>query len=441
MSQLSAKHISDVIGLLNERAEYAVLRNFEGLPDKNKSRDIDIIITRDSYRKVKRDLVELIDSTGWKIATYLHSDRLITYVCAKQEGGETELVQWDFFMNTSVWGILLMDAKEFLEHRKFNGFLWCVGVECQFLDKYLYNRAVGTNIPSKYQWMRDEVEQNDSFVREKVRSLYGCKSLEECDGKRRPLLALKAVWSNLKRRPLGLIGDVASFLWTFTSNYLHSRTGFSIGFTGPDGSGKTTVIDLMIERMGAVFRKAHVYLHFRPALFGNLGEVAHSAGMKKTVDRNFSDPHRGGKTGTLNSLLRLAYYSVDYILGYFLRVKTVTRITRLVIFDRYYTDIICDSRRSRIYLPTKLLYWYGRLFIPQLDYNILLTASTDTILSRKRELDREGIETINRKIDYLAQKPGYYKVENDGTPQEAVAKILRIVFDKQHQRNKKRINS
>ncbi len=62
-------------------------------------------------------------------------------------------------------------------------------------------------------------------------------------------------------------------------------------------------------------------------------------------------------------------------------------------------------------------------------------------MTRKQELNRTAIETINRKIDYLAQKPGYYKVENDGTPQEAVAKILRIIFDKQHQKNRKRINS
>ena len=45
MSEIAAKHISSVINLLNEKADYAVLRNFEGLPDKNKSRDIDIIIT------------------------------------------------------------------------------------------------------------------------------------------------------------------------------------------------------------------------------------------------------------------------------------------------------------------------------------------------------------------------------------------------------------
>ena len=69
MSEISAKHITEVIGLLNEKADYAVLRNFEGLPDKNKSRDIDVIITLRSYRAVKDELVRLIDSTGWKIVT------------------------------------------------------------------------------------------------------------------------------------------------------------------------------------------------------------------------------------------------------------------------------------------------------------------------------------------------------------------------------------
>ena len=53
----------------------------------------------------------------------------------------------------------------------------------------------------------------------------------------------------------------------------------------------------------------------------------------------------------------------------------------------------------------------------------------------KRELDKEGIDAINAKIDYLADKKGYYKVINESAPQEAVIKIIKIVFDKQHKRN------
>jgi hypothetical protein len=130
---------------------------------------------------------------------------------------------------------------------------------------------------------------------------------------------------------------------------------------------------------------------------------------------------------------------VDYVLGYFLRVKPVIRITRLAVFDRYYTDIICDSRRTRIYLNRKFLYRFGRLVVPSLDYNILLTADTEVILARKRELDEAGIRAINEAIDYLKDKPGYLKVENNGAPQEAVAKILNYVFEQQHKKNLKRL--
>ncbi len=434
----ATEHITGVICFLNKNADYAVLRNFEGLPDNNNSRDIDIIITRKSYKRIKKDLVELIDSSGWKIITYLNSDRLVSYVCATTTVEKTEIIQWDFFFDTSVWGVRLMSAEEFLAHKQFNGFLYYVGIECQFLDKMLYNCAVGSKYPEKYKATR-EIAENTGIVKDKVRRIFGCKSVEECEKRRGKKLFFKALWRNITHRPLGVIAGIIHFLYTFTGNYIRSHTGFSIGFTGPDGSGKTTVIDTLLSRIAPVFRKAHKYYHFRPTLFGNLGEVAHSAGVKKEVDRNYSDPHRGGKTGKVSSFLRLCYYSVDYIIGYFVKVKSVIRITRLVIFDRYYTDIICDSRRSRIYLSPKFLYWWGKLFIPTLDYNILLTASSKTILARKRELDEEGIKTINTKIDYLAGKRGYTKVLNETTPEVAVYEILNHVFNEQHKKNLKRL--
>ncbi|CDB99052.1 thymidylate kinase [Bacteroides sp. CAG:443] len=438
MSNLAAEHIANIIGLLNSKANYAVLRNFEGLPDHNKSRDIDIIITKKSYKKIKNELVNLIDRSGWKIVTYLYSDRLITYVCAYQTGEKTEIVQWDFFVNTSVFGILLMDADEFLVYKKFNGFLYYVDVECQFLDKYLYNRVVGSQYPEKYRATREKAEHT-TIVEQKIRSLFGSKTVALCDKINGKKLLWAAICWNLKCHPICFLGNLILFLWTFWGNYLRSNTGFSIGFTGPDGSGKTTIIDLLLERLAPVFRTAHKYYHFRPTLFGNLGEVAHSAGLKKEVDRDYSKPHRGGKTGALSSFARLLYYSLDYIIGYFVKVKTVTRITRIVIFDRYYTDIICDSRRSRIYLNYKFLYGFGKLFIPSLDYNILLTAGTDTILARKKELDEEGIRIINKKIDYLAGKKEYKKVLNEQIPEMAVAEILSYIFEEQHKRNLQRL--
>lgn len=438
MGNLAAEHISNIIGFLNKKADYAVLRNFEGLPNNNKSRDIDIIITKKSYKAIKRELVELIDKSGWRIITYLYSDRLITYVCARQAEYKTEIVQWDFFINTSVFGILLMDAEEFLVNKKFNGFLYYVDIECQFLDKYLYNRAVGAQYPEKYRATREKAEHSP-IVEKKIKLLYGVNTVKECDKISSNKLLLTAIKTNLQQHPSKFLVNLICFLWTFCGNYIRSNTGFSIGFTGPDGSGKTTVIDQVLERLASVFRTAHKYYHFRPTLFGNLGEVAHSTGLKKEVDRDYSKPHRGGKTGALSSFARLLYYSLDYIVGYFVKVKSVIRITRVVIFDRYYTDIICDSRRSRIYLNYKFLYWFGKIFIPSLDYNILLTARSETILARKRELDEEGIRRINERIDYLADKKGYKKILNEQTPEVAVDEILCHVFKNQHNINLKRL--
>ena len=436
----SADILSKLFGLLNSSVDYAVLRNFEGLPEYNPSRDIDIAIRKSDYKRIKKSLIDLIDSNGWKIATYLNSDRLITWVIGKIDPTThaTDLIQLDFFFNTSVFGVELLSAEELLKDRKFNGKIYYPDVAVQFLDKYLYDRAVGAQYPEKYRATRQAAEHSET-VKGKLKAIFGCDSVEQCDRASGRKLLARAIRHNAVRRPFGFMGGVARFLQTFTGNYLMSRTGFSVGFTGPDGSGKTTVIDRTIERLGDVFATAHAYYHFRPALFGNLGEVAHSAGIKKEVDRNYSDPHRGGKTGTLSSLARLSYYSVDYIVGYFAKVKSKTRITRLVIFDRYFTDIICDARRSRIYLPPRLLNAWRKLLIPSLDYNILLTASVDTILARKQELNREGIESINARIDYLAPQKGYLKVLNESTPDETVTLILNHIFEQQHLKNLKRL--
>lgn len=427
-----------VFGYLNDNTDYVVLRNFEKLPFDNSARDIDMVIRRKDWKRIKKPLAQLIEKCGWKIITYLKSDRLQTFVCANIFGYKAEIVQFDFFYDTSTFGIELMSADDFLKDKEFNGFLWHSKINSQFLDKYLYNRSVGAKYPEKYRATREAAEFSPA-VEKHLMEVFGTKSVAECDKTGKNVLLKNALKYNFKRNGVRTLLNILRFEHHRVRNYLRGNTGFSIGFTGPDGAGKTTVIDGMIAEFGDVFRKAHVYYHFRPQLLGNLGDVAHSAGLKKEVDHNYDKPHRGGKTSVLSSLARLSYYSIDYILGFWAKVKSHTRITNLVIFDRYFTDIICDSRRTRIYLNHKFLYHFGRLFIPKLDYNILLTARTDTILNRKRELDREGIEAINNKIDYLAGRKGYYKILNEGTPQEAVAQILRTIFEEQHRKNRKRL--
>lgn len=431
--------LAALFDFLNKSTKYAVLRNFEGLPTYNQSRDIDIAIEKSDYKRIRKELLEFVEQQGWYILTYLYSDRLITWVCGYiSVDGVVDVIQIDFFYHTSVYGIELLSAHEVLERRMYNGVLYHACKEDEFLDKYLYDRAVGEQYPEKYQKTREAVISSD-IVKRKIKLIFGVNDIYSCDNGNSRKMLLHALLRQLFKRPISGIVAILVFLYYRVRNFIISDIGFSVGFTGPDGVGKTTVIDMLISQFGDVYRKAHTYYHFRPLLFGNLSDVAYSAGLKKDVDHNFNKPHRGGKTGMLSSLCRLAYYTVDYLLGYVVKVKTLTRITHIVIFDRYYTDIICDSHRTRIWLPYKFLYWFGRIFIPSLDYNILLSADTDVILRRKQELSRESVDDIKEHLDYLSKKKGFYLIENDNQPMDAVKNILSIIFKRQHQINKKRV--
>lgn len=423
--------VAEVFSFLNENVDYAVLRNYEGLPYENKSRDIDIIITKSDYRKIRNDFVKLLVSKGYKIVSFFESERLQTIICGRVSDSIVDLLQFDFFFHTSAYGNILLDTKTILDSKIFENGVYHVSKEFEFLDKYLYLKYIGAEYPQKYNKTKESI-RNSEKLKGLLQELFKISDFDELESK------TTSEFRKIIRKEVGLsIKNRVTFYSYYLLNQIKYK-GYSFGFTGPDGSGKTTVLDCMVDALKSIYSQIDLY-HFRPTVFGNLGEVAHSVGIKKEVDKDYSKPHRGNKVGPINSFCRLVFYSIDYIVGYCLKVRRKLCKRQLVVFDRYYTDIICDSRRSRIFLPTRFLYWFGRLFIPSLDYNILLTASTETILNRKQELDKEGIETINSKIEYLSTKKGYKKILNEGTPQQTACQILDYIFNEQHRKNLKRI--
>lgn len=415
-----------VFKLLNSSTKYAVLRNFESLPHQA-GRDIDIIIEREDFKKVRNRIVDIFSQHGFYLFQFYKGSEMHSMIFAGNQV-PFRMISFDFLFSIYVKDTILLTSRDVLQNRLFNGDIYHVRKDMEYLAKYMYNKILKTPYPAKYRNIEEEAYAMFGKEIEHILSEVGFE--HEC--------SLRKIRHNQYRKHfLRMFMAQIRYLFATIRNFLFPQ-GISIGFTGPDGVGKTTVINQITEIFSELYQSIIVY-HFRPAIFGNLGEVAHSAGFKKEVDRDFNKPHRGGKTGKVSSFIRLAYYSIDYIIGYFKKVLFATFRRKTIIFDRYYTDIICDGRRSRIHLPYKFLYAFGKCFIPSLDYNILLTASSETILARKKELDVEGIQAINEKIDYLAKKKGYKKVLNEQTPEVAVAEILNYIFDSQHQKNLRRL--
>ena len=373
--------IKELFQILNSRVEYAVLRDYNDLPNSYSSRDIDILIRRECFKLVSNDILKLVENSNCKILLYYESDRMITLVLGKTSQVGLDLIQVDFLFKSSLYGLVILTPEQMLADRVFNGRVYHVSAKIEFLDKYLYFKMLNQSYPDKNLALLDKMRTSQDCV-SFIRSNLGIDSFRELEDISSKILRKLILRRNIKTSLVVHLSSRISFAFYYLKNSWRYK-GMSIGFTGPDGSGKTTVINGLLKEISAIFPNTSTF-HFRPRILPNLGRIVSKAHNGQIIDEEFSQPHRAKEVGNLNSFIRLLYYSGDYILGYFWRIRSELRKRRIVIFDRYFTDIIVDSRRMRISLGMPLLLRFYRIFIPKLDYIFLLTAESRIILKRKK---------------------------------------------------------
>jgi thymidylate kinase len=154
--------------------------------------------------------------------------------------------------------------------------------------------------------------------------------------------------------------------------------GLWIAVLGPDGSGKSTVIEHLQAALAPGFRRT-VRFHLRPRLL---------PGTRAAEAVPSTDPHGQQPRGVAASTLKLLYFWADYVLGYLWRVRPLLVRYTLVIFDRYYCDLLIDPRRFRSRGPR----WLARAIaamMPMPDLILILDAPAEVLQARKQEVTVE----------------------------------------------------
>jgi thymidylate kinase len=159
---------------------------------------------------------------------------------------------------------------------------------------------------------------------------------------------------------------------------------------GPDGAGKSSVVKQLIETTQTTF-SGHQLFHWRP---GCLWRRKGNAGS--------TDPHAQEPHSAWWSVARVFSHILDYWVGYLTKIRPALVRSNVVVFDRYFYDLLVDPRRYRYGGPQWLISTLAS-FVPKPDIILVLDASEETVLLRKQELGRDELRRQRNAYRRLAQ--------------------------------------
>ncbi len=231
------------------------------------------------------------------------------------------------------------------------------------------------------------------------------------------------LWRNAWRHPLHLV----SFWWRDGVRRLRRGlrpTGLMVAVVGPDGVGKSTFIGNVVRGVAPAFRRVYRY-HWRPGLLGSIRAGA------KTVD-----PHGAGADPKWLSVLRLLWVGLDYQVAR-LRLRWQRARSGLVVFDRYYHDILVDPRRYRYGGPPWLARALARL-APKPDALLILHAPPEAVRARKQEVGSEELRRQLKGYLDLAEAAGGCVIDASAKPEVvAMAGISRVIDELERRTNRR----
>lgn len=436
MTNIEKNCLVEFFNSINEKFEYVVLRNASELPYENFSNDIDILIDEQKYKDFEKNMNNIFISNGFNRVerTSFHGIECYTFYNIE---GEINSLKIDLFFNVQGGGVKYYDFKNIIKYKqKTKNDIFVLENEIEYFLTALKTIAAGGKLKEKYlnSFIKNSIEK-DHILYQNIKSkklfeyLINIKKDKENPSSINRKLIIKEVrTNNWKESKIKTIIDNFThvkneILRSFTHNY-------KFVFVGPDGSGKTTLNEKLINesyiKTRAKKERFQVF-HHRPHLLPMISEIFKKS---ETLDDDndydhINNPHSGKSSNSVVSFIKLMYYSLDYTLGFVFKILPVNRQGRFIIFDRYYYDFIVDQKRSAIKLPKSIVKILYKLFIPKPKRVYFIKVDPITAYNRKKELSVEAIELINNEYEKLAKEFNNFKIIENNNLDTAYNELLK----------------
>ena len=379
--------------LEDEHISYCILRNNDEV-ENGDAHDIDMCIQDSNLEKAEEYLFEMSKENGWGIHLTVGSSKdkinIKCYHLYKKINSKIFILHFDVFP-TFVWkGYVMLDNKDLLDGIRKENMFYRANEQVEAIIKLFIRLIYNGYVKEKYKnfihktFLRDPVRCKkvmSSFLEDRlVERVYNSvienewQSVEDDRNK-----YIDGIKKKAKCYKLGY--------YSYLASKIISRPGIMVAFEGTDGSGKSTIIERLPDVLGNTFPKDMMdYYHWRPAVIKK---------ERRTVDGKpivVSDPHAHKPYGFVKSFLKFMFFNVDYIVGYYAKVRWQLAKGHLVVFDRYYYDYYLDKIRYRLSISDAMLRFWGQ-FIPKPDVTFLLIGTPEILYKRKKEISVEEITT------------------------------------------------
>ncbi|HEX5234685.1 MAG TPA: hypothetical protein VFW25_05065 [Silvibacterium sp.] len=428
-----------LIQKLSEECEgYCILTGYEELPERFDT-DIDFMVRASDFARVPG----LIDAIAAETGTVLfqaipHEVSARAFRLAANDANGLAFIQPDSCADYRHFGKLWLKADELLAGRRWhpNGF-WILGARHEFiyyLIKRINKRDFAASHGARLSRLYSEEPQACDGM---LRRFWGARSASTLAD-----MAASGDWTRLMqdlqpfRREMRE-HSAEKFPANFRSYAMRAShtverilqpTGGWIAFIGPDGCGKSSVIDAVVADFTPAFQKI-VRFHLRPK----------SLPARGNSEVPVTDPHGQPVRGGLFSIAKMFYLFADYWLGYLNGVRKETVRTRLVVFDRYFYDILVDPKRVLYGGPRWLPKVVARL-LPRPEMVLLLNALPEVLWSRKQEVRYEEVVRQQRAYLEVARGIGNAVVIDAARPlTEVVGQVREAILTHFSARTRKRL--
>ena len=376
--------------LEEQKIPYCITHGYDDFL-KSIDSDVDIIIPR----QYLNDLKTICPGLKNVISIKEHSAGLYLVFVGERTQKGFPVLQVDASSGFRSGGYVLLSQNDFMHSKvHWEGKIWIPSISCEYAYLLLKQAAKGVIKNNSVIKIDSLLKRDSNACYEILRKYFNDVLIDRImlasrtktwDNKLlnliRQSLYQNSFFLRIKKRITYLIPELIRII----GRILHP-SGIFIVFLGIDGSGKTTAIDKLLTGMELIFFGIKTG-HFRPGLLfrsNKMNAIAVSPHQKKPYPKFLS-------------AIKVLTVWLDWVAGYFTEILPLKIKSNLIVYDRYFLDILLDPKRYRVDSPSWYIYFLN-LLVPEPDIIFVLDTAPETAMARKAEIPLH--ELIEAELKY-----------------------------------------